>query len=130
LHRGGGRNLETFEFDDPPAITFYEKDVKEISDLHVDTVMINPPFGTRNKGIDLQFLKTAGQIATGHIFSFHKTSTRHHVLDIAAAELGLKGEVMMEVDFNLKKLSKFHKVDSKPINVDVYHFTRLARRKS
>jgi predicted RNA methylase len=124
------RNLERLEFDDTPPITFCEHDVKGLAGLAVETVVMNPPFGTRNKGIDLEFLKVAGQIATGDIFSFHKTSTRRHVLEIAAPKLGLKGEVMMEVDFDMKKLYKFHKMQSKPIKVDVYHFTRLPGRES
>jgi predicted RNA methylase len=124
------RNLDQLSFDEPPAITFYEQDVRAgLSDhICVDTVVMNPPFGTRNKGRDLEFLSVAGQMASGNIFSFHKTATRRHVLDVAAPKMGLKGEVMMEVDFDLKKLYKFHKVDSKPIKVDVYRFWHVTRK--
>ena len=116
------RNLDQLEFDEEPKIFFHEGDVREIKDFHADTVLMNPPFGTRNKGRDVEFLKVASEISSGAIYSFHKTSTRRHVLEVAAPKLGLKGDVMMEVDFDLKKLYKFHKCDVKAVKVDVYHF--------
>jgi 16S rRNA G966 N2-methylase RsmD len=44
--------------------------------LSVDTVILNPPFGTRNKGMDMIFLKKAIEMANGAVYSLHKTSTR------------------------------------------------------
>lgn len=42
-----------------------------------DTVITNPPFGTKNnKGMDVAFLRTALDIATDSVYSLHKTSTR------------------------------------------------------
>lgn len=42
-----------------------------------DTVITNPPFGTKNnKGMDVTFLRTALDIATDSVYSLHKTSTR------------------------------------------------------
>jgi predicted RNA methylase len=122
------RNLSKLSFDEPPNINFLEQDVLELRDIQVDTVIMNPPFGTRNKGRDLEFLKIAAQIATGSIYSFHKSSTRRHVLEVAAPKFGLKGELMQEVDFDLKKLYKFHKTEAKAIQVDVYHFVQVQRK--
>ncbi|XP_069081411.1 rRNA N6-adenosine-methyltransferase METTL5 isoform X6 [Pleurodeles waltl] len=46
----------------------------------VDTVIMNPPFGTKNnKGMDITFLKSALQIARTAVYSLHKTSTRDYV---------------------------------------------------
>lgn len=42
----------------------------------VDTVIMNPPFGTRNKGIDTVFLKAALNLASHAVYSLHKSSTR------------------------------------------------------
>jgi putative methylase len=39
--------------------------------LTVDTVVQNPPFGTRRKGVDVQFLKKATEIAPV-VYSLHK----------------------------------------------------------
>lgn len=120
------RNLDLLDFDEPPNIQFIEMDVTQIpEDTHVDTVIMNPPFGTRNKGKDMEFLQVASRISNGGIYSFHKTSTRHHVLDVASPKLGLQGELMMETDFDLKKLYKFHKQNVKAVQVDVYHFIHI-----
>lgn len=119
------RNLDMLDFDEPPRIIFHQEDVTKLEDIKVDTVIMNPPFGTRNKGVDMKFLEIASKISTGGIYSFHKTSTRHHILDIAAPKLGLKGELMMEVDFDIKKLYKFHKQNVKGVKVDVYHFAHI-----
>lgn len=122
------RNLDKLDFEEEPNIIFHECDVTKIEvpeDKKFDTVIMNPPFGTRNKGIDMEFLQIASKISTGAIYSFHKTSTRKHVLEVAAPKLGLKGELMIEADFDLKKLYKFHKKAVKAIQVDVYRFVHV-----
>lgn len=48
-------------------------DVMDFS-LHAETVVQNPPFGTRQKGADVKFLLTAMRLATC-VYSLHKTST-------------------------------------------------------
>ena len=42
----------------------------------IDTVIMNPPFGTRVTSADMVFLKTAYDVATTSVYSLHKTSTR------------------------------------------------------
>lgn len=43
--------------------------------LGFDTIVMNPPFGTRNTGIDTIFLLNAMKNARV-VYSLHKTSTR------------------------------------------------------
>lgn len=120
------RNLDLLEFDEPPPIFFHECDVTQLTDEQkFDTVVMNPPFGTRNKGIDMTFLQIASKISTGAIYSFHKSSTRNHILNIAAPKFGLRGELEIETNFDLKKLYKFHKKDIKAIEVDIYRFEHV-----
>lgn len=46
-------------------------------DGEFDTVILNPPFGTKNNsGIDMEFLKVAAMLSNNSIYSLHKTSTR------------------------------------------------------
>lgn len=45
-----------------------------------DTVVMNPPFGTKRKGADMAFLQTAVQISKRAVYSMHKTSTRDYIL--------------------------------------------------
>ncbi|RVW38310.1 Methyltransferase-like protein 5 [Vitis vinifera] len=42
----------------------------------VDTVVMNPPFGTRKKGADMDFLAVALKVASQAVYSLHKSSTR------------------------------------------------------
>ncbi|XP_058104321.1 uncharacterized protein LOC131248201 [Magnolia sinica] len=42
----------------------------------VDTVVMNPPFGTGKKGSDMDFLFTALKVASQAVYSLHKTTTR------------------------------------------------------
>lgn len=42
-----------------------------------DTVVMNPPFGTKhNAGMDMKFLLAGINIANTAVYSLHKTSTR------------------------------------------------------
>ena len=80
-----------------------------------DTVITNPPFGTKHNkgtvvfnvfifnkhfcyficfaGIDMDFLYIASKIANNAIYSFHKTSTRKHVLK-KTKDFGLQANVI------------------------------------
>ncbi len=40
---------------------------------------MNPPFGTRRKGADAAFLRAAFRLATGSVYSLHKSSTRAYL---------------------------------------------------
>jgi hypothetical protein len=54
--------------------------------LCCDTVIMNPPFGTRRKGADADFLRAAARLvagAGGAIYSLHKSSTRAHLQKLA-----------------------------------------------
>lgn len=40
-----------------------------------DVVVMNPPFGTKEQGMDYIFLTKAFEICRGNVYSFHKTCT-------------------------------------------------------
>jgi rRNA N6-adenosine-methyltransferase METTL5 len=57
-------NLAHFE---GVSVDFVHADVAALplrSNLKVDTVVMNPPFGTRKKGIDIQFLEAGLRVRT------------------------------------------------------------------
>lgn len=87
-----------------------------------DTVIMNPPFGTRAKGVDLEFLKMAVSLATNAVYSLHKTSTRKHVIS-TAKQLGVHPKVIAELRFDLPASYKFHKYNSVDVQVDLIRFT-------
>jgi predicted RNA methylase len=88
-----------------------------------DTVVMNPPFGTRNKGIDNIFLEK-GMEASKVVYSLHKTSTRDFFIR-KAEESNWSIEVIAELRYDLPKIHKFHKQKSKDIAVDLYRFTHM-----
>lgn len=87
-----------------------------------DTVIMNPPFGTKQKGVDMEFLQMALHLANNAVYSLHKTSTRDHVLT-RAEKWGAKGEVLAELKYDLPASYRFHKKKSVDIEVDFIRFS-------
>ena len=86
----------------------------------VDTVITNPPFGTKNnEGIDVQFLKTAIRLARRSVYSFHKTSTRPFLVKLLRDKWGLNVEVVAEMKFDIPNMYKFHKQKCVDVEVDL-----------
>ncbi|CAJ1951721.1 unnamed protein product [Sphenostylis stenocarpa] len=89
----------------------------------VDTVIMNPPFGTRKKGADLDFLSVALKVASEAVYSLHKTSTRDHVKRTALRDFNASSaEVICELRFDVPKMYKFHKKKEVDIAVDLWRF--------
>ncbi|XP_010254037.1 PREDICTED: methyltransferase-like protein 5 [Nelumbo nucifera] len=89
----------------------------------VDTVVMNPPFGTRKKGADIDFLSTALKVASQAVYSLHKTTTRDHVKKTALRDLNARSaEVLCELRFDVPQLYKFHKKKEVDIAVDLWRF--------
>ncbi|CAH0559625.1 unnamed protein product [Brassicogethes aeneus] len=87
-----------------------------------DTVIMNPPFGTKhNAGIDMKFLETAFKLSNNVVYSLHKTSTRDHVLKTAKL-LGGEGKVLAELKYDLPASYRFHKKKCVDVYVDFYRF--------
>jgi predicted RNA methylase len=91
-----------------------------------DTVIINPPFGTKkNAGIDVKFLQIATKLSRNSIYSLHKTSTRDYI-QRKVKEFNCTGKVIAELKYNLDASYKFHKKASKDIEVDVWKLNVIA----
>jgi len=74
-------NLSGFEIDNVDLINMDVKNIGPGWENRFDTVVMNPPFGTKhNKGLDLLFLQTGILLARTAVYSLHKTSTRDHVI--------------------------------------------------
>lgn len=85
----------------------------------VDTVLTNPPFGTKqNAGIDVTFLRAATRLASRAVYSFHKSSTRSYLVK-TVKEWGYDVEVVAQMHFDIPNMYKFHKQDSVDIQVDL-----------
>ncbi|XP_016476300.1 uncharacterized protein LOC107797895 isoform X2 [Nicotiana tabacum] len=87
----------------------------------VETVVMNPPFGTRRKGADMEFLSAAMKVASQAVYSLHKTTTREHVKRAALREYNARtAEVICELRYDVPQLYKFHKKKEVDIAVDLW----------
>jgi len=74
-------NVSGFDIDNVDLINMDVKNIGSGWENKFDTVVMNPPFGTKhNKGLDLTFLQTGIAMARTAVYSLHKTSTRDHVI--------------------------------------------------
>jgi len=83
-----------------------------------ETVVMNPPFGTRKAGIDMIFLQKAIENCSGAIYSIHKSSTRDFIVK-QCVKWDVKCEILKTFDFELPKIFKFQKMDKGFTEVDL-----------
>jgi putative methylase len=88
----------------------------------VDTVIMNPPFGTRSPHADIRFLQTALRIGKV-VYSIHKTSTRQH-LERWFGEHNSKANVILMADMEIPHQFAFHKKRRRYVQVDVFRIVR------
>jgi putative methylase len=83
-----------------------------------DTVIMNPPFGTKRRHLDKIFLRKA--IRTGRIvYSIHKSATREHILSYLERH-GCTVHAIYEYTLDLPRMFKHHRKRRYPVNVDYY----------
>ncbi|KAA8523138.1 hypothetical protein F0562_009561 [Nyssa sinensis] len=114
-------NAEDLELD----MNFVQCDIRNLGwrGYTVDTVVMNPPFGTRKKGADMDFLSVALKVASQAVYSLHKTTTRNHVKRAALQDYDASSaEVICELRFDVPQLYKFHKKKEVDIAVDLWRF--------
>mmetsp|Transcript_6531 Transcript_6531/g.19852 ORF Transcript_6531/g.19852 Transcript_6531/m.19852 type:complete len:178 (+) Transcript_6531:140-673(+) len=94
-----------------------------LRDNSFDTCVMNPPFGTRRKGIDVDFLRAALRLSTTAVYSLHKSSTRDYLLS-RAVSLGAAGgaRLVAQLRFDVPKLYDFHTRPEVDIDVDLLRF--------
>mmetsp|Transcript_9510 Transcript_9510/g.24178 ORF Transcript_9510/g.24178 Transcript_9510/m.24178 type:complete len:211 (-) Transcript_9510:267-899(-) len=115
----------TAQWEDDLPIDFVRSDVRHIGAqgrLRAETVLMNPPFGTRRKGADVEFLEAAFALSSGAIYSLHKTSTRPHIEKAARRLNAASADVIAQLRYDLPASYKFHKEKSKDIEVDIWRF--------
>jgi putative methylase len=88
----------------------------------VDCVIMNPPFGTRQKHADRNFLVKAFSVADV-VWSFHKTSTLSFVKTLAE-DSGFVIERSIDYNFPLKKSMAHHKKKVENVAVTAFRFVR------
>lgn len=93
-----------------------------IFDSDVDTVLENPPFGTKEKHIDKLFLEKAFSVSKV-VWSMHKAVTKSFVEAICK---DYKFEITdyYEYDFPIKAVFKFHEKPVKSVEVGLWRMEK------
>ncbi|MDP6294174.1 MAG: METTL5 family protein [Candidatus Woesearchaeota archaeon] len=108
-------------------VTQAKVDVKIVKGLvedyaeKADTIIMNPPFGTKQIHADRAFLDKAFSLAPV-VWSMHKTSTHPFILSYAK-EAGYSATFFPAV-IQLPHSQSFHKKPVKPVEITVYRFIR------
>lgn len=89
----------------------------------VDTIVQNPPFGTKQKHADRQFLLEAFKVADV-IYSFHKAETADFVRKIAA-DNGFKVTNILPMQLQLKPTYQFHRSRMRRVKVGLFRLARI-----
>lgn len=101
---------------------FFMMDVSDF-DKKVDTVIMNPPFGTKSEHSDRKFLKKAFEIGEV-IYSFHKSSTKKFV-EAFAKDNGFRIEQVIDIKWSLKATMKHHKKRIERIDVSCFRLVKV-----
>lgn len=87
-----------------------------------DTVLMNPPYGTRIRHADTIFLEKAFELAPV-VYSIHKSSTRKFVVDFVRSHDRQVKEVRT-MRLRIPHLFDFHERKWADVEVDLYRITR------
>jgi len=86
-----------------------------------NTVLMNPPYGTRSPHQDIRFLSKAFELA--HVsYSIHKSSTRSFLIQYVE-ERGRKVDEVRSMLMRIPHLFDFHRKKWEPILIDLYRIS-------
>ncbi len=94
-------------------------------DREVDTVVMNPPFGSQNPHADRPFLVKAFEIS-GVVYSLHlaKPEVRGFI-EAFSRDQGFKITHRIPIEFEIPAQFFFHRKRLERISVDIYRFERI-----
>ena len=90
--------------------------------LRGDTIIQNPPFGTKKRKMDTKFLKKAFEIGNV-VYSLHKKGNYDFIRNFAL-ENGFELVEMEDLNFPIKAMFEVHKKRKVVIEVELYRFMR------
>jgi len=99
------------------SISWVNSDIEAIRGSF-DTVLMNPPFGTKSEHADRKFLLKALSIADV-TYSLHKRSTRLYLLKLIKKNFG-SVEALYEIELSIPRIYNFHRRRNYNVEVDLY----------
>ena len=100
---------------------FIEGDIKEFGE-GADTAVMNPPFGTKQRHADKEFLLKAFSVANV-TYSLHKTSTKEYIMQLAERN-GFRIRERFDFDFMLRNTMKHHTKGKQYVDVSCFVFEK------
>jgi predicted RNA methylase len=91
-----------------------------------DTVLMNPPFGTKHRHRDVMFLSEALRLARS-VYSIHKSSTRQFIKGFIQRRGG-KVSSLLQMELEIPWMFDFHEKVRKSVTVDLYRIARVDQR--
>jgi len=91
-----------------------------------DTVIMNPPYGTRTSHADTRFLEKAFLLAPV-AYSIHKSATRDFLLQFVKSS-DRKVDQVRSMRMEIPHLFEFHQKKQKRVEVDLYRIIRTRSR--
>ncbi|MCJ7610591.1 METTL5 family protein [Candidatus Bathyarchaeota archaeon] len=86
----------------------------------LDVTIMNPPFGTRLRGIDVTFLRKAMSVSV-LVYSLHKTGEQNRVfLRNAVEKLGGEVDAIFNMELEIPRTYEFHTKKRYQVEVDLY----------
>jgi len=92
-------------------------DIKEVVGAY-DTVIMNPPYGTRSSHADVQFLERAFELAPVS-YSIHKSSTREFLRRVIERK-NRRIDAVRSMSLDIPHLFPFHQKKWEKVDVDLY----------
>ena len=106
----------------PGVVKIVASDIKDFNEK-VDSVVENPPFGTKVRHADREFLEKAFEIAD-RIYSLHKSESLEFIKDFST-ENGFMIKEVIAFNYPLKATHGFHEKKIKRINVSCFCLERM-----
>ena len=136
----GARRVIFIEID-PEAVRVLRENLKTIGmsnyevlisdarsvNMNADTILMNPPFGTRNRNIDMEILMNASRIAR-IIYSIHLAAT-HEYVKMRVRELGLRITHIWNSKLLLKQSMPFHWKNKHYTDINIYRFEKIYKER-
>ena len=94
--------------------------ISDIADIDgsYDTVIMNPPYGTRTPHLDLRFLERAFDLAP-ITYSIHKSSTRDYLRHVITMKDRVVDEIR-RIELSIPHVFSFHQKKWENVQVDLY----------
>jgi putative methylase len=101
-------------------VEWFVSDIKEVVGRY-DTVIMNPPYGTRSPHLDVMFLERAFELAPVS-YSVHKSSTREFLRRFVGKR-NRKVDAVRSMSLDIPHLFPFHHKKWENVEVDLYRIS-------